>query len=231
MYCVKCGVKLADTEKKCPLCMTYVYHPDIERPEAEPIYPANSYPLRKRRFPAIQFILTALFLISAVVVIICDLKFSGRFTWSLYVLGALLLGYIVALLPSWFRKPEPVIFVPCSFAAAALYLLSVNCISHGNWFLKLAFPLCGSCALIFTAVTALLRFVKKGRLYIASGAVMAFGGLVVLTEFLLSITFSGLNFAGWSLIPMAALVMIGLVLLFFAICRPARQSLERKLFF
>ncbi len=231
MYCVKCGVKLADSEDKCPLCMTRVYHPDIERPDGETLYPPNHLPGKHKSFPVLQFIFTALFLISAVVVIICDIKFSGSFTWSLYVLGALVLGYVAAILPSWFAKPEPVVFVPCSFAASAVYLLIVNCISGGKWFLSFAFPVCGACTILITAVVALLRFLKKGRLYVAAGAVMAFGGLIVLIEFLLSITFSNISFAAWSLIPMAAMVMIGLVLLFFAICRPARQSIERRIFF
>ena len=39
MYCVKCGVKLADSEKICPLCGTKAYHPDIERGEVNAIYP------------------------------------------------------------------------------------------------------------------------------------------------------------------------------------------------
>lgn len=30
MYCIKCGVKLADSEKKCPLCNTIVCHPEFE---------------------------------------------------------------------------------------------------------------------------------------------------------------------------------------------------------
>ena len=37
MYCIQCGVKLADTEKTCPLCATVVYHPQLERPHAEPL--------------------------------------------------------------------------------------------------------------------------------------------------------------------------------------------------
>ena len=37
MYCIQCGVKLADTEKQCPLCGTVVFHPDLPRPEAEPL--------------------------------------------------------------------------------------------------------------------------------------------------------------------------------------------------
>lgn len=39
MYCVNCGVKLEDTEKRCPLCQTVCYHPDILRPAAKPLYP------------------------------------------------------------------------------------------------------------------------------------------------------------------------------------------------
>ena len=31
MYCANCGVKLADSEKVCPLCKTVAYHPDIKR--------------------------------------------------------------------------------------------------------------------------------------------------------------------------------------------------------
>ena len=37
MYCVKCGVQLADTEKSCPLCGTRVYHPDLVQAEATPL--------------------------------------------------------------------------------------------------------------------------------------------------------------------------------------------------
>ena len=39
MYCVNCGVELADSEKKCPLCGMPVFHPDIPRTPAEPPFP------------------------------------------------------------------------------------------------------------------------------------------------------------------------------------------------
>ena len=44
MYCIKCGVELADSEKVCPLCGTRVYHPDIEIKTAEP--PFSEYKLQ-----------------------------------------------------------------------------------------------------------------------------------------------------------------------------------------
>ena len=41
MYCVKCGVELADGESKCPLCGTTAYHPDVPVTDAKPPYPVS----------------------------------------------------------------------------------------------------------------------------------------------------------------------------------------------
>ena len=35
MYCIKCGVELADSEKVCPLCGTRVFHPDLPCGQAD----------------------------------------------------------------------------------------------------------------------------------------------------------------------------------------------------
>ena len=47
MYCVKCGVELADSQRVCPLCGTRVFHPDIPRTPARPI-PRMSGSTRRR---------------------------------------------------------------------------------------------------------------------------------------------------------------------------------------
>ena len=47
MYCVNCGVNLADTEKKCPLCETEVYHPVIKQGEVQKLYPSGRMPEKK----------------------------------------------------------------------------------------------------------------------------------------------------------------------------------------
>ena len=62
-------------------------------------------------------ILTALFLIPILVVPLCDIQLNGDVTWSGYVTGALLLSYVMLILPLLFRKPNFVIFIPCDFAA------------------------------------------------------------------------------------------------------------------
>ena len=230
MYCANCGVKLADSEHICPLCQTKAYHPDLPLQEGSGLYPKHNQPKKGRRSPWPQTILTALFVLAAIIVALCDLQVTGRISWSGFVLGALALGYVAAVLPVWFRTPNPVIFVPCTFAAAALYLLYICLYTGGNWFLPFALPVLGAFALVVTAVTVLTKYVKKGRLYIFGGALVLTGGIMPLTEWLISLVFGVGRFAMWSFYPLTALVLVGSLLIFLAICRPARETMERKLF-
>ena len=104
MYCVKCGVELADSEKKCPLCGTPVFHPDIPRNLSEPPFPPD-----KRIRPedvnrsGILFVLTIAALLPALLCLLCDWRINGTLVWSGYAAGAIGLLYIVILLPMWFR--------------------------------------------------------------------------------------------------------------------------------
>lgn len=230
MYCINCGVKLADTEKQCPLCNTRVYHPDISQKEADPLYPPQRYPALQVSPAGTRGILTALFLLPMLICLQCDLLLGGGLHWSGYVIGALLVLYTAFVLPSWFRKPNPVIFVPCSFAAIGLFLLYINFATGGSWFLSFAFPVTGAICLIVTAVVTLLHYIRKGTLYILGGAFLALGCFMPLMEFLLVLTFPAIAFVWWSLYPLTALVLLGGTLIFLAICRPARETMERKLF-
>lgn len=230
MYCIKCGVELADTEKQCPLCQTVVFHLDVTQKEAAPLYPAGSYPAVQVNSRAVQIVLTTLFLLPMLITLQCDLYISGAVTWSGYAIGALLLGYVVMVLPLWFRKPNPVIFVPCDFGALALYLLYIDLTLSSNWFLSFALPVVGFVGLVVTAVVTLFRYVRRGYLYILGGALAALGAFMPLMGFLVNLTFFRPTFAFWSLYPATALLLLGGMLIFLAICRPARETMQRKLF-
>lgn len=230
MYCVKCGVRLADTEKQCPLCATPVFHPDIIRPPAEELYPKDQRPALPHRPFGPLIILTALFLLPILIVLLCDLQLNHTVSWSGYVIGALLLGYVILVLPQWFRNPNPVIFVPCGFTAVGLYLLYINLATEGSWFLSFAFPVTGGIGLIVTAVVTLTHYLRRGKLYIFGGAAIALGVFMPLMEYLIVLTFHLPRFIGWSLYPLIAFVLLGGVLIFLAICRPARETVERKIF-
>ena len=230
MYCVNCGVKLGDAEKSCPLCGTAVFHPDIPHPQGEPLYPADRLPAPQVSSRGGQIILTALFLIPLLICIQCDLLVKGSITWSGYVAGALVTAYVMLVLPHWFRRPNPVIFCPVTFTVAGLYLLYINYATEGSWFLSFALPVTAGVGLLSTAMVALLRYLRRGRLYIFGGAMIALGGFMLLVEFLLCVTFASIRFYGWSLYPLSALVVLGGMLIFLAINRRAREKMEKRFF-
>ncbi len=230
MYCVKCGVNLADTEQVCPLCGTVAYHPDLPRQEGKPLYPTDRMPVQPGRSLAWQGFVTVMCLLAGIIVALCDQQIAGAITWSGFVLGGLAVGYVILVLPAWFRRPNPAIFVPCGFAATILYLLYICLVTDGSWFMGFAFPVAGGIGLIVTATATLLRYLRRGRLFIAGGSAIAMGGFMLLTEFLLNRTFAISHFSGWSIYPLAVLAMMGAWLIFLGICRPAREMMERKFF-
>ena len=230
MYCANCGVKLADTEKTCPLCGTEAYHPDIDRPEVDPLYPKDYIPKSSLSKATIHIIIFTLFFISTFVTLYSDFYVSKRLTWSAYVIFSLAIVYIVIILPSWFKKPSPAVFVPIDFLAIALFLHYINYATNGNWFLTLAFPLVTYLGLVVTAASVLLYYLKKGHLYVIGAFFIALGVYMEVIELFLMITFNK-NFDGWSLYPMIPLVIIGLGMIAISISRSARELLARKLHF
>jgi hypothetical protein len=124
-----------------------------------------------------------------------------------------------------------VIFTPIGFAAAGGYLLYINQVTEGDWFLSFAFPVVGWIGLLICAAVTILHYVKKGRLYVFGGTAIALGGFMPLMEFLMNLTFDWPQRLIWSYYPLMALVLFGGLLLFFAVCRPARESVERIVFF
>lgn len=230
MYCVNCGVKLADTEKKCPLCNTVVYHPDIHQEDVPPLYPRGKYPQPKIGSKVLNGMMIILFLIPLLVCQLADWQGDKTLSWSWFVTGGLMLSYVVLALPFWFEKPNPVIFVPCDFAAAALYVMGIDLALRGGWFLSFALPVIAALAVITCTVVTLMRYLKKGWLYILGGACIALGAVALLVEFLLKVTF-GIAVVGWSVYPLIVLALLGGTLIYLAINRSAREMMERKLFF
>lgn len=229
-YCVNCGVKLADTEKKCPLCNTVVYHPDIQQKKEQPLYPVGKMPPSSSGRPFLSGAILILFMIPMIVTFFSDMQFDGKADWFGYVAGGLTLAYLTFFFPMWFRTPNPVIFVPCDFAACGLYLFYINLATGGSWFGGFALPIVLGFAAIICTLVVLLRYLRKGRLYVVGGSLVALGGLIWAIELLMGRTF-GLSFVGWSLYPLISLFLIGGLLIYLAMDGEAREKFERKLFF
>lgn len=230
MYCIKCGVHLADTEKTCPLCNTVVYHPELTRKDERELYPSGKMPASKGGRAFVCGAIIILFFIPLVITFLSDIHGDGALDWFGYVAGGLLLAYLTFALPMWFKRPNPVIFVPCDFAACALYLLYVDLVTDGGWFLSFAFPVVGGAAAITVTLVTLLWYLRRGKLYVVGGSVIALGALIFMIEWLMAVTF-GVPFVGWSLYPLISLFFIGGLLIYLAMNSTALERIERKIFF
>lgn len=230
MYCVNCGVRLAKSARRCPVCQMPVVVPAGMEVTGTPLYPRKSFPTQEKSGKALPVLMSLLCAMTALVVLLCD-GANGVLSWCGYAIGGLLVVYVGFVLPSWFSRPNPVIFTPCFFAAVVLYLLYINLAVGGTWFLSFAFPVAGGIGLVITALVTLLRYVRRGKLFTVGGAFLALGALMPVTEVLMHITFARYRFSGWSLYPLGALMLLGGFLIFLGICRPARETMARKFFY
>lgn len=232
-FCVKCGVELSDTEKSCPLCNTIVFHPDMQRPESKPLYPAHEvFSETQINKSGALFILTTLCILAIVVTLLCDLSINGGITWSHYVWSGIVMLYIIVVLPIWFRRPNPVIFVASDYAALTIYLWFICYLTGGTWFLTFCLPVVGLNAILVITMIVLIRYVRHGILYIIGGGFIVSGLFMLLTELLINYTFEIREPFRliWSIYPFAAFFIIGIALIIIAINRPLRELLNRKFF-
>ena len=229
MYCMNCGVKLADSETCCPLCGTAAYHPDLPQAEAVPAYPGANRPRLKPVPKILPFFLTILVLLAAITVTAVDLGLSPGLSFGGYTLGSLGLFYVLFILPAWFRRPNPIFLILADTAAIEVFLLVIDLVNHGGWFMSFAFPVAGILGIIVLVEAILLRYVPKGALYTLGGGFIALGGYTMLLEMFAVITFGGKMFR-WSIYTLSVLSALGLFLIFTGICHPWREMLRRKLF-
>ena len=229
MYCIKCGAHLSDGQKICPLCETKVYHPDIDIVEKN-TYPKIPFESEEFNRKGLMFVLTMIFLVPLFLPILLELDWHADISWSGYASGGTLIFYVAFVLPQWFKKPNPVIFVPLTFSLTLGLLLFICYKTGGNWFMSFAFPVVGGLGIIITAATAILHYVKKGCLYTIGGTLISLGLWTVLLEYDIRTTFSVDTPFYWSIAPLTVLSIVGIMLIVIAIVKPLKESLRRIFF-
>ena len=231
MFCINCGIELSDGQKICPICQTRVYHPDLKKSDALPTYPRKAFKSEEINIRGLLFVVTLLHLLPIIFAVILDLNLNGAIDWTLYVVGAVVLLYVSAVLPQWFKNANPVVFTPCAFFALVVYLWYINYSVDGKWFWTLAFPVALMVGALTTGLVTLIRYIKTHRLFIVGGAFLFAGIITVMLEFFLHLTF---DFAHdgfvWSLYPLCFAAIVGIGLIVIEIVKPFKESLKKVFF-
>lgn len=230
MYCIKCGTQLSDGQTICPICETKVYHPDFDIPKDKSTYPKKEFKSEEFNRKGFMLAITIIFLIPMFLPVLLELSWHHTIEWSGYVLGGVVLFYVSLILPSWFKHPNPTIFVPVSMATAILYVHYICWEAEGTWFWSFAFPISISLTVIVSALATLLHYLKKGKLYIWGGFLVAFGAWTGLMELLMRRAFGITVDIYWSVCTFALFFIIGMLLVIVEIVKPVKESL-RKIFY
>ena len=229
MYCVKCGVKLQDDIKECPLCGTPSWRPDTNIKEDKQTYPDNMPKAYKNTNVGALIVISVIVFLAILVELLVCFRIYGEINWGGIATGGIILAYVITVLPQWFQNPNPVIFVPVDHVAAGGYVLFICLNTGGHWFLSFAFPIIGISCIISTTIICLLKYTRGGRIFIFGSLFIALGGSTMLIEFFEHITFNTEMFL-WSIYPASSLFILGIFIIIAGIIKPLRIALE-KLFF
>ena len=132
----------------------------------------------------VLFIITMFFALAFILSFFIDWRANRELTWSGFATGGILLVYVCLVLPFWFHRPDAIVLVNVDFAVVALFLLYINFATNGSWFLGFAFPATLAAAGITTGTIAVVRYVRRGYLFITAGVWAALGVYAVLIEYL-----------------------------------------------
>ena len=158
-YCVHCGVELAPSEARCPLCQTPVVDPAAPY---DPTLP-REFPIRSREQrleinPLTTLSLAAVLLaVPALICLLIDLLANGRLAWSLYPIGAFGMIFLGIIPPVALRKNAFFWSVVVDVGALCLYLWLVQSLSGGTWFQTIVFPVLLLLGMMLVAMASSIR--------------------------------------------------------------------------
>ncbi len=231
-YCVECGVRLAASEPKCPLCGTVVMNPN--QPKCDVVDAAHPQTIEEdfnrldRRFARR---LSLLFLMIPIATVLLIDIIDGGASWSPYVVGALVMGYCFFALPLLFRFSKPYPYIVVDVLALLGFLYMVAWMGDGlSWYLSLVLPLITLLGVITLLMLLALRRLELMRLYRMSLTVLLLALFAIGLEIIVDLNAWGHIHLGWSIYSAIPLVVIALMLAGLEQNKTLKEEVRKRLF-
>lgn len=231
-YCPKCGVELAGSEERCPLCHTPT--PIMGDPlEARPYpLPDNApiqaqMPKKRRTFAAVCAILL---LIPVLTCVVCDINIDGAVTWSRYVLISTALVYVYIFPPLILLRRRMLTGILLDCVGTAGFLFGLECFTHGNWFLPFGLPLTVLVFLLFGCAILLVRKTPWNTLKILATILFGTGVFVMGLEWLINRSFFDGAPMTWAVYTFIPCMLLGAALLVIDRNPSCKQELRKRFF-
>lgn len=227
MYCYKCGVKLKDNVKRCPLCKTYLkYAKDSDELSAYSniIEDVGGH----IDFKYISKVLLLILFLAAIITVICNYFISGKITWSIYVIASI--TYIAAQLSFMYYKKKLFPAILSLFGLEYL-LFTIAYLNNGmHWYMYLVMPN------IFTVWLIIILFIyifkrKKRNLMRNIPIVFSVISLIlVVTEILIDLYIRNKIKLTWSLYASIPILVISLIFFIVSFNQHIVEEIKKRVF-
>jgi len=157
-YCVNCGVKLAKSENKCPLCNTKVVNPNKLKDEYEPAYSNKIEEFKTINYKFIAKLTILVLLILTLVTVSCDLIITQTVSWSIYVVCAIL--YLSSHLIFAFNKNIYISFTTILVTTELLMFVIAYLNDGMHWYIYLVSQFI---FILWCYIMLCIRIIKKRR--------------------------------------------------------------------
>lgn len=230
-YCVHCGVELAPSEQKCPLCMTPVLDPNATGEPEEKLYPDRLETVNSIDHRYGARLATLFLFIPLAAVLICDLLISGRFSWSVYVLGAGGCVCCWVILPFYLDIRKPYLYIAVDILSASAYLALIAWRTGGlPWYKAVALPLT-----LLTGLSAMLcvyiaRRKQRPILHRFSNMVLVVAAALVGLEALIDLFVHDALNIEWSLYSLVSLIAFAAIFRVIEKNPKLKADIERRLY-
>ncbi len=232
-YCVNCGVELADSERRCPLCGTEVVNP------AKPAVRVYDYPYPRqvealtrridKRF--LVSIVGTLLLLPVLICAVCDLLTGGGISWSLYVAGGAVLLFTVVFVPMLFKKRRVWLNLTLDLLVTAAYVGGICLVSGGSWFWTLGLPLVAASGSLAVFLAVLFGLGSARELLVRVAFVLFGSGLLaVVIDLLIKLYLGQPPVPGWSLFVLAPCALLGVAALLLRRKNNFKEEIRRRFY-
>ncbi len=234
-YCVNCGVELAPSEPRCPLCGVEVVNPadPWKEPRSRP-YPAYVETVLtrvdKRYFSLVAALIAT---IPVVLCIIIDLLSSGEIVWSGYVAGSIGTLMTFVLVPMAVGKQRPFLYLTLDVLAVLGLLLYIDLASGGfDWFPLLGVPITLYGGVLVGVILLYFRGRKRsGILNALAVLVIGIGVYVIAVEICIRVYRGYSPVPHWSLYAFVPCLLTGVAFIVLNRRKKWKESVRKRLFF
>lgn len=226
-YCVNCGVKLKNSEKKCPLCNTKVINPNNLDNEYEPVYSNRIENFKKINYKYLSKIIILVLMITSFLVLLVDYVCSKNITWSLYVVVSIL--YLGTHLSFTVIKNIYISLI-IHLLSTELFMLFIAYMTSGmHWYLYLILPFIFIVWIYVMLVTYLIK--RKGNLLKRISLCLLFSGLTVIAvEACIDLfRFNVINYK-WSLYAAFPITIISTLIFILSYSKRIVDEIKQRMF-